>query len=909
MCVAVNELLLKVNRVKRPLIFEKVFCPKTLSITSDQPLEKGKTAAKEIFTIDHPPLFVYDKLLFVDTRFKCLFPFYNLVGNYEMLYVLNPKQFFMALKLLLLALLLTAVTHCCKSQQISGTTKDENGTPLPGATASLLKDSSTVKLAVTQTDGSYHFAGMKEGNYRVLITFVGYQPATSAKFSFASQDVAVPEVKLMKLPSTLSNVRVTAMKPMVEVKADRTILNVEGTMNATGSNALELLRKSPGVLLDKDDNITLAGKNGVQVYIDNRQTPLSGQDLGAYLKTLQSSQIEAIEIITNPSAKYDAAGNAGIINIRLVKNKSLGTNGSVNAGWNIGTYAKYNAGASLNYRNKSINIFSNYTYSYAPNEQNITVRRNVLDSLFDQAGTVLDTRRAHNFKAGADYFINKKNTIGVMVNGIVSDPISNSSTKTFISNTNTHTVSRVLVADNNNRMKRHNANVNLNYNYSNQKGTSFVVNADRGSYHFNGDQLQGNYYYDATGTTKLNDVIYRMVSPADIYINSIKADYEANFLKGKLGFGGKWAWIKTDNDFQRYNVDGVDEDLDKDRSNHFIYKENINAGYVNYNRQYKMFLFQAGLRVENTVTEGNSNGLKLNGGSYVPSRSSFNRSYTDLFPSAAVTFNKNPKKQWGLTYSRRIDRPAYQDLNPFEFKLDEYTFMKGNINLRPQYTNSFGITHLYNFKLNLSLNYSHVKDLFTQIFDTVEKSKAFLSKKNLAIQDVVSFNLSYPFQHKSYSLFTNISTNYSKYRADFGTGRTIDLNAVGFNLFAQNSLKFHKTWTAELSGFFNAPTIYMGSFKGQSIYNVDAGVSKQIMQGRATVKALVSDVFHSMRFAATSDFAGQITKIHYQQESRQFKLSLSYRFGSNTVKAARQRSTGAEEELKRVQQSNGMMGN
>ncbi len=138
----------------------------------------------------------------------------------------------------------------------------------------------------------------------------------------------------------MSNVTVTAKKPMVEVKADKTILNVEGTINATGSNALELLRKSPGVLLDKDDNISLAGKNGVQVYIDGRSTPLSGQDLANYLKTLQSSQIEAIELITNPSAKYDAAGNAGIINIRLVKNKSLGTNGSVNAGWNIGIYRK-----------------------------------------------------------------------------------------------------------------------------------------------------------------------------------------------------------------------------------------------------------------------------------------------------------------------------------------------------------------------------------------------------------------------------------------------------------------------------------------------------------------------------------------------------------------------------------------
>jgi outer membrane beta-barrel protein/carboxypeptidase family protein len=811
----------------------------------------------------------------------------------------------------ILLLLLTATTVFTQAQQINGLAKDDNGTAIGGATISLIKatDSSVIKLAVTKPDGTYGFAGIPEGNYKVLVSYVGYKPAFSPKFSLGGSDMTVPELKLSKIGGNLNNVTVTANKPMVEVKADKTILNVEGTINAVGSNALELLRKSPGVLLDKDDNISLAGKNGVQVYVDGRTTPLSGADLANYLKTLQSSQIEAIELITNPSAKYDAAGNAGIINIRLKKNKSLGTNGSVNAGWNIATYAKYNAGASLNYRNKNINIFSTYSFSYTPNEQHLNIKRTVLDSLFDQAGTILDVRKAHSFKVGADYFLNKKNTIGVMVNGIFSDPASTSNSKTYISNTTTNTVDRILVAESHNSMKRHNANINLNYNYTDPKGTSLVINADRGSYDLNSDQFQPNYYYDATGQEKLSSTIYHMLSPAQINIHSIKADYEQNFMKGKLGIGAKLAAVKTDNDFQRYNVYNSSEDLDKDRSNHFVYKENINAGYVNYNRQYKKFMIQAGLRVENTVSEGISNGLKFNGTSYSPAVSSFKRSYTDLFPSAAITFNKNPLKQWSLTYSRRIDRPAYQDLNPFEFKLDEYTFMKGNINLRPQYTNSFGITHTYKYKLNMTLNYSHVKDLFTQIIDTAEKSKAFVSKKNLATQDIVNFNVSYPFQYKSYSLFTNISTNYSKYNADFGTGRKVDLDAFGFNLFVQNSLKFAKTWTAELSGFYNAPTIYMGSFKGKSIYSADAGLSKLIMKGRATVKASLSDVFNTMRFRAVSDFAGQTTDFSFRQESRQFKLSLSFRFGNNGVKPARQRVSGAEEELKRTQQGGGVIGN
>jgi iron complex outermembrane receptor protein len=810
----------------------------------------------------------------------------------------------------ILFLLLLAITSIfAYGQQVNGLARDENGIPLNGATVSLIKDSSVVKLAVTKADGSYNFSGIKEGRYKIMISYVGYKPAMSAAFSLSATSISMPELKLAKMAAGLNNVTVTARKPMVEVRADKTILNVEGTINAVGTNALELLRKSPGVLLDKDDNISMAGKNGVQVYVDGRVTPLSGQDLATYLKTLQSSQIEGIELITNPSAKYDAAGNAGIINIKLVKNKSLGTNGSVNAGWNIATTAKYNAGASLNYRNKSINFFSTYSFSYAPNEQHISIYRTVLDSLFDQAGVIKDVRRSHNFKIGADYFINKRSTIGVTVNGVLADPTSTSNNKTYISKAGASAIDRILLADNHTSLKRHNANINLNYNYNGAKGTSLVINADRGSYDLNSDQLQGNYYYNASNQPLPGTVIYHILSPARIDINSLKADYEKNCMKGKLGFGVKTAFVKTDNDFKRYNVNGTAEDLDKERSNHFVYKENINAGYINYNRQYKKFMIQAGVRVENTVAEGVSDGLKYNGSSYVASESSFRRSYTDVFPSAAVTLNKNPKKQWSFTYSRRIDRPAYQDLNPFEFKLDEYTFMKGNINLRPQYTNSFGITHTYMFKINIGLNYSHVKDMFTQIIDTTEKSKAFASKKNLATQDIVSLNLSFPVQYKNYSLFTSVSSNYSKYRADFGAGRKVDLDAFGFNLFVQNSLRFAKVWTAELSGFYNAPTIYMGSFKGKSIYNVDAGISKQCLKGRATMKALVSDVFHTMRFGATSDFAGQKMKVNFQQESRQFKLSFTVRLGNNGVKPSRQRASGAEEELKRVQQGGGFIGN
>ncbi len=792
--------------------------------------------------------------------------------------------------------------------QVSGTAKDAQGAPLKGATISLLKakDSAIVKYAVTKEAGNYSFTGIAEGRYLVKASSVGYQAAYSAAFDAGTAAVTIPDIQLNKTSSELKGVTVVSQKPLLEVKADKMVVNVEGTINSVGSDALELLRKSPGVMLDKDENLSLSGKNGVQVYIDGKPSPLGGQDLANYLKSLNSAQIESIEIITNPSAKYEAAGNAGIINIRLKKNKSLGTNGSVNAGWNIGTYAKYNAGLNLNYRNKKVNLFGTYGYNRGLMENGISLKRTVADSSFNQSSRMLMNNESHNFKAGMDYFIDKKNTIGVMVNGNLSDPDLKNSGTTPIVYVPTGITDRILMAQSTSLMVRNNVNANLNYMYADTKGKSLTVNADHGNYDIRSNQYQPNTYYDATGKTMLSSVVYRMLSPTDININSVKADWEQPFQKGTLGVGGKFANVKTDNDFQRYNIVSNVQQLDKDRSNKFAYKENISAAYVNYNRAFKGFAIQAGVRMENTEAEGVSTGLKNTGSNYTGYTETFKRSYTDFFPSAAITFNKKPTNQFNLTYSRRIDRPNYQDLNPFEFKLDEYTFQKGNINLRPQYTNSIGLTNTYKYKLTTILNYSHVKDLFTQVFDTAEKSKAFISKQNLATQDVVSLTITYPYRYKAYSVYASANGFYNSYNADFGTGRTINVKAGGLTLFAQNSIKFAKTYTAELTAVYVAPTVYQGTIKANAMWYVDAGLSKPILKGKGMLKTSVSDIFKTLKFRGVSDFAGQRSDIRANWESRQFKMNFVYRFGSNLVKAARQRTSGADEETKRTQSSGGV---
>ena len=807
--------------------------------------------------------------------------------------------------MLLGGILLSAMVF---AQKINGNIKDGQGNGINNATVSLLeaKDSSVLKLALTKADGQFSFDAINAGKYLVTTSHVGYNPVYSKAFDFDGiNTISVPILVAEKMSKEIAGVTVNSKKPIVEVKADRTILNVEGTINAAGNDALELLRKSPGVTVDKDDNISLSGKNGVQVYIDGKPSPLSGTDLANYLKSMQSTQIESIELITNPSAKYEAAGNAGIINIRLKKNKAYGVNGSVNAGWNIATFAKYNGGVNLNYRQNKINLFGSYNYNRNRNINTLNLYRTTsVDTSFDQRSEMLGRNKSNNFKAGVDYYASRFSTFGVMVNGNISDNEFRNVSRTDIAYMPSKTSDRLLVANNSSMGERENVNFNANYRFADTSGHELNIDGDYGFYNGKNNQFQPNNTYDPSGTDLKLREIYNTRTPSEIDIYSVKVDYEQNFKKGRLGVGGKVSLVQADNTFQRFFGEGTS--TLEDNHNNFKYDENINAVYLNFNRQLKGIMFQAGLRAENTHSKGTSTGFRYdyNSGTKKSVDSLLDRQYTDLFPSAAITFNKNPMKQWSITYSRRIDRPNYQNLNPFEFNLDKYTFQRGNPNLRPQYTNSFGITNVYKYKLTTSLNYSHVADVFSTIPKS-ENSKAFITSENVATQNIVSLNVGMPVQYKWYSLYFNVNTYYSHFKGsskDFD----VDVNIYSFNLYAQQTFKLSKKTTAELSGYYTSPSVWQGAFKTNALGGLDVGLQQVILKGKGNLKATITDIFRTYPWSATNKTTGQTLNVNGSYESRQFRLNFSYRFGSNMVKQARQRKTSIEDESKRTESSGGI---
>jgi hypothetical protein len=775
---------------------------------------------------------------------------------------------------------------------------------LSSATVSLLKakDSSLAKTAVTNTSGVFKMLSVKPGSYFLSATSVGHKKNSSAKFDIAEgQEFTSSPLILSQGITSLSAVTVQAKKPMIEVRADKTVFNVENSINATGSNAFELLQKSPGVSVDKDDNISMQGKNGVKIYIDGKPTQMAGADLAAYLRSVNSADIESIEMITNPSAKYDASGNAGIINIRLIKNKNYGANGNISSGVGFGHTPKYNNSLSLNYRNKKINVFSNYSNSFGRSRFNFNLYRVQNDSTYDQHSINNNHNQTHNIKAGADYYLNTKNVIGVMVTANFNDNTTNTNSTTVISPNNTGIPNKILYASNNLPGTRNNIDYNINYRYADTTGKELNIDADLVNFRRKGTSFQPNYYRTPFTDILLDERIYRNNTPTDIDIYTAKVDYEQPFYKGKLGFGGKLTDVKTKNTFDFYNVYGTSSVKDIDRSNKFNYDENVKALYVNYNRPLsKKTTMQAGVRMENTKSEGD---LISN----VPHPDDrVKRNYTDFFPSGAITYTLNGKNTLNLSYSRRIDRPRYQDLNPFEDKLDELTFRKGNAFLKPQYTNSFQLSHTFLYKYVTSVSYSHIKDFFAQIIDT-QQNRSFITQKNLAQQNIFSLNFSAPVTITQWwNAFATFNGYHSAYIADFGPGKKIHANVDAFSIYSQQTFSIPKGPSFELSGFYNSPTIWGGTFKSKGLGFIDVGVQQKLLKGAGTVKVSFTDVFKTLHWRGISDFGGNHLDASGHFESQQLKINFSYRFGNSLVKAARQRKASAEDENKRLNSSGGI---
>ncbi|MBP6233376.1 MAG: TonB-dependent receptor [Chitinophagaceae bacterium] len=826
--------------------------------------------------------------------------------------------------LTLLALTLTVLSVASNAQvsngSISGTVIDGSTKTIESATITLLrvKDSSVVKMSVADKTGKYVFEAVPEGKYFVSISAVGHTKGFSETFDVTATNpsVLVKTIELVPKPKAMGEVTVMAKKPLIEQKIDRTIVNVDASVTNVGNSALEVLEKSPGITVDKDGNISLKGKQGIMVMIDGRPSYLSGADLASMLRSMPASQLDQIEIMTNPPAKYDAAGNSGIINIKTKKNKQFGYNGSITSTFTQGRFARFSEGVNFNYRNGKINLFTNLNYNRNHRGEDLDIVRNMREanskeilSIFDQQTRMVNQGHYYSGKIGLDYAATKKTTLGIVLNGFYNPSFWESKTKTFInepdgqlrSQTNTLTSQKE-------KWTNFSSNVNLRHVFD-STGQELTSDFDYVQYKSTSIQPLYSSYFDRFGNpAQASDTLLGSL-PQNIKIISGKIDYIKPLKDGaKFEAGFKASHVKTDNNAVYENWINNSAILDSSRSNHFIYNENITAAYVNYSRKLgKKWSSQLGLRLESTQANGDSKGYTFNSthNKFLPFNEKFKRDYTQLFPTIYLQYTANEKNSFVINYGRRINRPNYQDLNPFINFLDRYTFQQGNPNLKPQFSHNIELSHTYKGFLTTTLNYSNTTDIIQQVLEQNEiTNETYVKKANIATRNQAGIAISAQKEIKKWwsgNIYTNVSYNQFK---GVVNNENISIGLTMLMVQVQQQFKWGKGWGAELSGFYRSNAVE-GVIFIQQMAQVSAGFSKQILKNKGSIRLNVRDIFAGNVAKGYSKYGNVDAKFTNVNDSRAVTMSFTYRFNKGKLKAGSNRkNNGASDEQQRVNTGN-----
>ncbi len=788
--------------------------------------------------------------------------------------------------------------------KISGSVLDESKKPLDGATVILLaaKDSSVVSSQLAGKDGSFAFQNLKDDTYLIKATFIGYKNYISSNVVVSGQQpVALPAFSLSPTGKMLKEVAVTGKKAFVEQKIDRTVVNVGALISNTGANALEVLEKSPGVQVDADGNITFKGKSGVLVMIDDKPTYLSAANLATYLRSLPSSSLDQIELMDNPPAKYDAAGNAGVINIKTKKNTIRGFNAVASADYAQGFYGRTNESINMNYRIDKVNLFANLNYNEQHSYRRLEIDRDYLDANGDPTSSLKDisyfrpTSYNTNIKAGMDFFATPKTTWGIVFTGTIEHDHDSSPVYSLLYGQNGGLDSTINTL-NTSKNSFNSKGINLNYTHKyDSTGRQLTFDLDYIRDQSNSNQLFVNNTFLPDGTltnsTMLNDNL-----PATINIYSAKADYTQP-LKGKAKFeaGIKSSYVNTDNAANYFNVVNGVSTIDYNSTNRFLYKENLNAAYVNFNKNFGRFSIQTGLRVENT----NGNGHQL--GNAERADSSFINHYTDLFPTAYFSYNLDTTGHNVLvaSYGRRIGRPNYGSLNPFTFFVDEFTQFSGNPFLKPQFTDNYKLAYSYKSLFTVALAYNYTTDVQGE---TIHRNgDVFISTQgNIGQQKTIdlSFNTNFsPTKWWTVNLYTEVYKN--TYQGAFYTGY---LNQSEFTVSGNGNNQFtiSPTWSAELSGFFDTGGTY-GQFVTLPKGMLNAAIQKKILNNKGTIKLTMQNMLQSFSPRGTiTNIVDATATFHNILDTRVATLAFTYSFGNSTNTPQKRETGGAESEQGRA---------
>jgi iron complex outermembrane receptor protein len=760
-----------------------------------------------------------------------------------------------------------------------------------GATVKLIRNGKAGVSLAADSGGVALFTFAGRGAYRFLISSAGYQSKVTDEYHLPG--VAGDTVRLLSANTALQEVTVTGYVPLVERKRDRTIVNVEASPANAGSTVLEVLERSPGVTVDRNGGIALNGKPGVLVMIDDKPTYLSGDDLNTLLSSMNSSQVSKIELMANPSARYDAAGNAGIINIKTKKNSNDGFNGTLTTSVGQGIYPKTNNSVVLNFRRGKVNAFLNYSVSDIKFLINLYAYRKYLDgsravtAILEQPSYFSGTIVNNTIKTGVDYALSPGTTLGFAVTGsdihrhgentgsanwLEADGKMDSSILTTVKPVNVFT----------------NGTFNVNGKQTLSRNAEISADVDYLHYRFKGNQDFDNHLEAPGGY----DEIYRSYIPTTIKILSAKADASFGLGAGTLQAGGKFSSSHTDNAATYQNWENLQWVDDETRSNRFIYREKIQAVYASYEGRAGRVSYQGGLRYEHTDYTAHQLGNS------VQPDSSVSRNYGGFFPSGYFSYKIDSMNSLTLTVGRRTDRPPFQSLNPFLYIINKYTYQTGNVYLLPQYSWNFELTHQYGDLLTTGVSYSRIDNYFSQIFLS-DTSRTILYYTQGNVGHVYNLGLTGSLNWSPcrwWSLTFTATFNHKQLRGFNGNVYTSTISQLNLNM--NNQLSFGNGYAGEVSGFY---TTRARNDIQELLYptgQASVGLSKAVLKKKGTLKLSYRDIFYTNAMEGLTSFPDATEYFKIKRDTRVLTLAFVYRFGKS-YKVSRH-VEGASEEKGRV---------
>jgi iron complex outermembrane receptor protein len=781
---------------------------------------------------------------------------------------------------------------------VSGKVLNEHAQPVEAATIVLLnqKDSTVAASTITGKNGAFQLANLRNGNFFILARAVGYTKTyTKAYVLSRGKRLIVDDVILQTDARQLKEVQVVSSKPAIEVKPGKITLNIQNNILAAGNSVFDILRQSPGVHVDVSNTISVVGRQSALIMVDGKPTTLSGEDLTDFLKSIQTSTIDRIELITSGSARYDAAGG-GIVNIIMKKGKNIGFNGSATTTAGYGKYYKSNAGVNFNDRTDKFNFFGNYTLrndkNFISKKQDRFIDYNDTESNFNTYYYSKRKVNSNTFNAGADYFVSANHTIGFLIKGSFLNNVIQKNIDLNVYHQSA--LDSTVVANSAIHKNINQINYNLNYNgIINKAGGTLSANLDYNTFVRTSNEYITNQFYNASGNIFRPDSLLRNLSPANIKVWTSKIDLTTPLSKKlTLQAGAKYSNVTSDNNLVFGPLVDGEYKIDPSFSNHFIYHENIHAAYVNLENKGKKFEWTAGLRAEQTITDGNS----------VTSHQVIKNNYLNFFPNALLTYKLNAKHNFSASYNRGISRPSYSYLNPFKIFIDLYDYDDaGNPNLRPQYTNNIELSYNYNDAITTTLYSNTLNNAYE--FPLYQQSDAtkLLNTRKVNLGKVNNYGVRF-FAPAVFTTWWNadfsVTASYLRYIV-YPEYAIFNKGSQDVILNVDHHFAISKTIKADLSGFYESPVLN-GLDQLKSYYYINAGVSMQLWNNNGSVKINATDIFNTNNFRDKVKYANVSFSQVAKEETQIIRLIFTYKFGKSTVKTAKTHHTGNEEEQKRT---------